>query len=149
MSVDTRGNVSVASQGGSVKVERHSDERQDRAFHGLYYRLITSAIEGVTKGYQKSLELQGVGYKAEMQKGELALNVGRTHQVRYAPPAGVKVEVPAPTQIVISGIDKQAVHQAAAYIRAICPPEPYKGKGIRYQGEIVRKKVGKTGAAAK
>lgn len=145
LTVDTRGNVSVKSVDGALIVERHSDQRQDRAFHGLYHRLITNAIRGVTEGYKKELEVQGVGFKADMAGPELTLTLGWSHPVHYRPPAGVQIETPAPTKIVVSGIDKQAVHQAAAQIRAARPPEPYKGKGVRYLGEIVRRKVGKTG----
>lgn len=145
LSVDTRRNVAVKSEDGKLIVERHSDQRQHRAYHGLYHRLITNAITGVTEGYRKELEIQGVGFKADMTGGELVMTLGWSHQVRYQPPAGVQVETPAPTKVVVTGIDKQAVHQAAAQIRAARPPEPYKGKGVRYLGEAVRRKVGKTG----
>lgn len=143
--VDTRNHVVIRQEDGSVWVDRKSDDQQDRAFHGLYHRLITSAIVGLTQGYTRELELQGVGYRAEMQGKVLVLSVGRSHQVRYDPKPGIKIDAPKQTQVIITGTDKQAVHQAAAEIRGVCPPEPYKGKGIRYFGEVVRKKVGKTG----
>jgi len=146
MAIDTKKNVTVKQSGDALHVERHSDEMQDRAFHGLYHRLISSAIEGVTKGYAKELELVGVGYKAELRGKELVLNVGKSHEVRYQPPAGITLASPNPTRVVISGISKQAVGQEAARLRMIAPPEPYKGKGIRYVGEAVRRKVGKSGA---
>jgi large subunit ribosomal protein L6 len=146
LDVDTRGNVKVSEQEGKFLVERHSDEGQDRAFHGLYHRLITNAIAGVTQGYERELELQGVGYKAEMKGGTLMLIVGRSHPYTYQPLPGIEIGVPDPTKIVIKGIDKELVNRTAADIRRIRPPEPYKGKGIRYKGENVRRKVGKTGA---
>ena len=143
--VSTRGNVKVSQNDGTLVVERHRETAQDRAFHGLYHRLITNAIAGVTQGYSRSLEVVGVGFKGEMEGEVLVLRLGRSHDIRFQSPKGVKITTPTPTQIVIGGIDKQAVHQAAAQIRASRPPEPYKGKGIRYQGETVRRKVGKSG----
>jgi large subunit ribosomal protein L6 len=146
LDVDTRGNVKVSEDGGKFLVERHSDEKQDRAFHGLYHRLITNAITGVSEGYQRELELQGVGYKAEMKGGVLTLIVGRSHPYTHQPGPGIEIMVPEPTKIVIKGIDKELVNRTAAEIRGMRPPEPYKGKGIRFKGENVRRKVGKTGA---
>lgn len=143
--VDTRKNVKVSEQDGKFLVERHSDQGQDRAYHGLYHRLITNAIHGVTEGYQQELELQGVGYKAEMKGPELILTVGLSHTHVYKPRPGVEITVPEPTQVVIKGIDKELVNRTAAEIRQKRPPEPYKGKGIRFKGEPVRRKVGKTG----
>lgn len=145
MKVDTKGNVKVAQAGDSLTVQRHGDEMSHRAFHGLYHRLISAAILGVTQGYVKELDLVGVGYKGELKGKELVLNVGKSHEVRYTPPAGIAIQLTNPTRIVISGVSKQAVGQEAARLRAVAPPEPYKGKGIRYVGEHVRRKVGKTG----
>lgn len=146
MKIETLKNVDLRLADGRLIVERHGDEPQERAYHGLYHRLITNAIKGVTIGYNRELELQGVGYRADMQGKTLVLNVGRSHDVRFPTPAGITLTTPKNTQIIVSGIDKQAVSQAAAQIRGVCPPEPYKGKGIRYLGESVRRKVGKTGA---
>lgn len=145
LSVDTRNRVAVTQKDGALHLVRPGDEKQQRANHGLYHRLITNAIIGVTQGYNRELELVGVGYKAEMRGADLILNVGRSHEVRIASPEEVKIETPKPTQVLIGGIDKQKVTQAAARIRSVCPPEPYKGKGIRYLGEKVKRKVGKAG----
>jgi large subunit ribosomal protein L6 len=146
VSIDTKRNVKVGQTDGSLTVERHTDEMQDRAFHGLYHRLISGGIVGVTNGYTKELELVGVGYKADFKGQELVMNVGKSHEVRYRPPTGITVATPNPTRIVVSGVSKQAVGQEAARLRAVAPPEPYKGKGVRYVGEMVRRKVGKSGA---
>ena len=128
---------------GSVVVERSTEEREHRALHGLTRTLIANMVEGVTNGFAKTLEIQGVGYRAALKGSTLEIAVGYSHPVTVEPPAGISFEVPQPTRIVISGTDKQAVGQAAANIRAIRKPDPYKGKGIRYQGEYVRKKAGK------
>ncbi|MBI1783697.1 50S ribosomal protein L6 [Candidatus Sumerlaeota bacterium] len=146
VAVETQNHVSLDLKGDTLHVGRHSDEMQDRAFHGLYHRMLTNAIAGVTKGYTKELELQGVGYKAEVRGKELVLNVGKSHEVKHQIAAGVTISTPNPTRIVLSSSDKYKVGQEAARIRAVAPPEPYKGKGIRYVGEIVRRKVGKSGA---
>ena len=133
--------VSVAD--GSVVVERSSDEREHRALHGLTRSLVANMVEGVTNGYAKTLEIQGVGYRAALKGSSLEIAVGYSHPVTVEPPKGITFEVPQPTRIVVSGTDKQAVGQVAANIRAIRKPDSYKGKGIRYQGEYVRKKAGK------
>lgn len=143
--LDTRGNVKVREEGGALRVERHSDENRDRAFHGLYHRLLTGVMHGVTQGYTRELSLQGVGYRAEMKGPEVHLSVGRSHTVRHRFNPAVQIAVPAPDKIIITGIDKQAVGQEAAKIRSYAKPEPYKGKGIHYSGERIRRKVGKTG----
>jgi large subunit ribosomal protein L6 len=117
------------------------DSKQAKAYHGLYRSLIANMIEGVSKGYERRLAIQGIGFKAELKGKNLKLTVGYTHPVDYACPQGVDLEVPAPTQIVVKGISKQQVGEVAAQIRRIKPPEPYKGKGIRYSDEIVKKKV--------
>jgi large subunit ribosomal protein L6 len=129
--------------GGEIVVERPTDRGEDRALHGLTRTLIANMVEGVTKGFEKRLEIQGVGYRATLRGQALELAVGFSHTVVKEPPAGISFEVPIPTQIVVKGTDKQAVGQVAAEIRKVRPPEPYKGKGIRYEGEQVRRKVGK------
>ena len=138
--------MKVVVEDGVVRVERPSDDRRHRALHGLTRTLIANAVTGVTEGYTKELEIKGIGYRAKMSGRSLELNVGFSHPVIYTPPEDVKVEVPEPTRIRISGIDKQKVGQVAAEIRAIRPPDAYKGKGIRYVGEVVRLKPGKAGA---
>ncbi len=126
-----------------ILVKRPTDRGEDRALHGLTRTLIANMVEGVTKGFEKRLEIQGVGYRATLQGANLELNVGFSHSVRIQPRAGISFEVPTPTEIVVKGIDKQQVGQTAAEIRKVRPPEPYKGKGIRYEREYVRRKVGK------
>ena len=126
-----------------ILVKRPTDRGEDRALHGLTRTLIANMVEGVTKGFEKRLEIQGVGYRATLQGANLELNVGFSHSVRIQPRAGISFEVPTPTEIVVKGIDKQQVGQTAAEIRKVRPPEPYKGKGIRYEREHVRRKVGK------
>jgi large subunit ribosomal protein L6 len=124
-------------------VTRPTDRGQDRALHGLTRTLVANMVEGVTKGFEKKLEIQGVGYRATLKGTDLELAVGYSHAVTIKPRAGVTFEVPVPTQVVVKGTDKQVVGQTAAEIRKVRPPEPYKGKGIRYEGEYVRRKVGK------
>jgi large subunit ribosomal protein L6 len=133
--------VSVAD--GVVTVTRPTDRGPHRSLHGLTRTLVANMVEGVTNGYEKRLEIQGVGYRAAQRGSSLELLLGFSHPVVVDAPAGIEFEVPAPTQIVVRGIDKQAVGQVAADIRRLRPPEPYKGKGIRYANEIVRRKVGK------
>ena len=128
---------------GTITVSRPTERGDDRALHGLTRTLIANMVEGVTKGFEKRLELQGVGYRASMQGTDLRLDVGFSHPVVLKPPQGISFEVPTPTEIVVKGIDKQQVGQIAAEVRRVRPPEPYKGKGIRYRGEYVRRKVGK------
>jgi large subunit ribosomal protein L6 len=138
----------VIVDGGEVRVERPSDERDHRSLHGLTRSLIANMVEGVTKGYEKRLEIQGVGYRAALKGSELELQVGFSHPVTMSPPAGIEFEVPAPNRIVVKGIDKQLVGEIAANVRKVRKPEPYKGKGIRYEGEYVRKKAGKAAKGA-
>jgi large subunit ribosomal protein L6 len=140
-----RPEISVRTEDGQVLVERGSDAPQQRALHGLTRALIANMVEGVTRGYRKSLELVGVGYRAEKKGKSLVVTVGFSHPVDYPEPAGITLSAPSPTTIVVEGIDKEKVGQTAAELRSIRPPEPYKGKGIRYQGEQVRRKAGKTG----
>ena len=137
--------MKVVQEEGVIRVERPSEARRHRALHGLTRTLIANAIEGVTKGYEKELEIRGIGYRAKMSGNKLELSVGFSHPVLFEPPEGIKIEVPEPTKIKVSGIDKQKVGQVAANIRAIRPPDAYKGKGIRYAGEVVRLKPGKAG----
>ena len=124
-------------------VKRPTDRKDHRALHGLTRTLVYNMVVGVTEGYEKRLEIQGVGYRAQLKGSNLELALGYSHPVRIDAPAGIEFEVPIPTQIVVRGIDKQAVGEIAAQIRKARPPEPYKGKGIRYEGEHVRRKVGK------
>ena len=133
----------VEQREGEIVVTRPTERGEDRALHGLTRTLIANMVEGVTKGFEKHLEIQGVGYRASLRGADLELNVGYSHPVVKKAPAGITFEVPVPTQIVIKGTDKQAVGQVAADIRKVRPPEPYKGKGIRYRDEYVRRKVGK------
>jgi large subunit ribosomal protein L6 len=135
--------MNVEQQDGSVIVTRPSDRGQDRALHGLTRTLIANMVEGVTSGFQKRLEIQGVGYRASMQGSDLELNVGFSHSVVIKAPSGITFEVPTQTEVIVKGIDKQQVGHTAAEVRKVRPPEPYKGKGIRYEGEYVRRKVGK------
>jgi large subunit ribosomal protein L6 len=140
--------MKVTVEDGEVKVERPSDEREHRSLHGLTRSLIANMVEGVTKGFEKRLEIQGVGYRAALKGADLELQVGFSHPVTMTPPAGIEFEVPAPNRIVIRGIDKQLVGEIAANVRKVRKPEPYKGKGIRYEGEYVRKKAGKAAKGA-
>ncbi|HZR90844.1 MAG TPA: 50S ribosomal protein L6 [Gaiellaceae bacterium] len=135
--------IRVEQADGAIVVTRPTERGEDRSLHGLTRTLIANMVDGVTKGFEKRLEIQGVGYRASLRGADLELAVGFSHPVVIAPRAGISFEVPAPTQIVVKGIDKQAVGQTAAEIRRVRPPEPYKGKGIRYEGEHVRRKVGK------
>ena len=135
--------MTVEQRDGELVVTRPTERGEDRALHGLTRTLVANMVEGVTKGFEKPLEIQGVGYRAALRGVDLELNVGFSHAVVKKPPQGITFEVPQPTQIVVKGIDKQRVGQVAAEVRAVRPPEPYKGKGIRYAGEYVRRKVGK------
>ena len=129
----------------ALVVSRASDEKEQKALHGLTRSLIANMVEGVTKGYTINLEIIGVGYRAALQGKKLVLSMGYSHPVEIDPAPGIEFEVPAPTRITVKGIDKQLVGQTAADIRAVRPPEPYLGKGIRYAGEHVRRKAGKAG----
>jgi large subunit ribosomal protein L6 len=138
--------VEVRQDDGNVVVDRASDAPEHRAMHGLTSRLIQNAGTGVTVGFTKTLVIQGVGYRGALQGQDINLQVGYSHPVAIRPRDGIDFEMPNPTTIVVRGIDKQKVGQTAAEIRKVRPPEPYKGKGIRYQGEQVRRKAGTTGA---
>jgi large subunit ribosomal protein L6 len=128
---------------GEIVVTRPTERGEDRALHGLTRSLIANMVEGVTKGFEKHLEIQGVGYRASLRGTDLELNVGYSHAVVMKPRPGITFDVPAPNQVIVKGTDKQQVGQTAAEIRAVRKPEPYKGKGIRYRDEVVRRKVGK------
>ena len=135
--------ITVAQEGEQVLVTRPTDRGEHRALHGLTRTLVANMVQGVTEGFEKRLEIQGVGYRASLKGSSIEFALGYSHSITVDPPSGIEFEVPAPTQIVVRGIDKQAVGQVAAEIRSLRPPEPYKGKGIRYQGEVVLRKVGK------
>jgi large subunit ribosomal protein L6 len=135
--------MKIEQNDGILVVSRPTERAPDRELHGLTRTLIANMVEGVTKGFEKRLEIQGVGYRAALKGDDIELQVGYSHPVTIRPRTGVTFEVPAPTQIVVKGTDKQQVGQTAAEIRKVRPPEPYKGKGIRYEGEFVRRKVGK------
>jgi large subunit ribosomal protein L6 len=141
--------VSVKLQDGSVVVERKGDAKEHRAAHGLTRTLVNNMIEGVSKGFRKSLEIQGVGYRAAKAGEKLNLTLGYSHPVSYEAPKGITLSVEGTNKIHVDGIDKQQVGQVAAEIRKLRAPEPYKGKGVRYSGEVVRKKLGKAGKAGK
>jgi large subunit ribosomal protein L6 len=143
LSQQVPGRMTVEHGDGEILVKRPTERGEDRALHGLTRSLIANMVEGVTRGFTKSLEIQGVGYRAALRGTDLELNVGFSHPVIRKAPEGITFDVPAPNQVVVKGIDKQKVGQVAAEIRAVRPPEPYKGKGIRYEGEYVRRKVGK------
>ncbi len=138
--------MDILLEDNQVVVKRPSDTKQHKALHGLTRSLIANMVEGVTKGFQKVLEIHGVGYRAAKQGNKLVLNVGYSHPVEIPQPEGIEIEVPQNNKIVIKGIDKEKVGTLAAKIRAVREPEPYKGKGIRYENEYVRRKEGKTGA---
>jgi len=137
--------MEIVTEGEQLHVKRASDEKQHRSLHGLTRSLVANMVEGVTRGFEKNLELVGVGYRAAKQGQNLVLTVGYSHPVTIEPEEGIEIDVPAPTRISVKGIDKQLVGNTAAVIRHVRPPEPYKGKGIKYQGEHIRRKVGKTG----
>ena len=137
--------VTIGQEGETLHVKRASDEVNHKALHGLSRTLLANMVEGVTKGYQKTLEISGVGYKAEVKPFGLQLALGFSHAIQYKAPAGVKLTAPQPTTVIIEGPDKEKVGQVAAELRSLRPPEPYKGKGIKYSGEVIRRKAGKAG----
>ena len=138
--------ITINQEDNQLLVQRADDSKQQRAFHGLTRALSANMVEGVTNGFEKKLELVGVGYRAQMQGKKLVISIGFSHPVEVDAPEGIEFEVPAPTRITIRGIDKQLVGNTAAHIRAIRKPEPYKGKGIKYENEYIRRKAGKAGA---
>jgi large subunit ribosomal protein L6 len=135
--------ITVAQEGEEIRVTRPTDRGEHRALHGLTRSLVANMVEGVTDGFQKTLEIQGVGYRAQLKGRDLELALGYSHPVPVKAPQGIEFEVPQPTRVIVRGISKQAVGEVAAFIRKQRPPEPYKGKGIRYEGEYVARKVGK------
>jgi large subunit ribosomal protein L6 len=137
------GDITVSVDGNVVNVQRTSETKETRSLHGTMRALVANTVTGVSEGFAKNLDIIGVGYSAELQGKNLSLKLGFSHPCVYEPPKGIEIEVPAPTRIVVKGIDRQQVGQAAAEIRALRPPEPYKGKGIRYHDEYVRRKAGK------
>ena len=139
-------NMTITLADGVITVTRPNDLKENRALHGLTRTLVHNMIVGVTEGYKKSLDVNGVGYRVALEGGKLVMNLGFSHQVIMEAPEGITIEVPNQNQIVISGYDKQLVGQFAAKVREKRPPEPYKGKGIKYSDEVIRRKVGKTGA---
>lgn len=141
--------MNIAVEGAEIIVTRPNDEKENRSLHGLTRTLLENMVVGVTEGFKKELEVQGVGYRVQKQGSNLVMNLGFSHQVIVSENADIKIDVPNPNSIVISGIDKQKVGQFAAEVREKRPPEPYKGKGIRYAGEYVRRKEGKAGKGAK
>ena len=138
-------NMEIKIEDGVITVNRPNDEKEYKSLHGLTRTLIANMIEGVTNGFKKTLEIEGTGYRAAKQGKKLALTLGFSHPVEMEDPEGIEVEVPQPNRIVVKGIDKQKVGNYASVIRSLRSPEPYKGKGIKYEGEIIRRKVGKTG----
>ena len=137
--------MTVALEKDQVTVGRPSDEQRHRALHGLTRTLVQNMVDGVSKGFSKSLEIQGVGYKAEPKPYGLLFSLGYSHQIEYKAPPGIKLSAPQPTQVVVEGADKEVVGQVAAEIRSLRKPEPYKGKGVKYAGETIRRKAGKAG----
>lgn len=135
----------VKMEGSVITVTRPSEEQKHKALHGLSRTLVANMVEGCSKGYMKTLEITGVGFKAEPKPFGVQLALGFSHQIQYKAPTGIKISAPVPTQVVIEGADKEKVGQVAAEIRLLRPPEPYKGKGIKYQGEVIRRKAGKAG----
>jgi len=138
--------INIEVSESQVEFSRENDEKQTRAFHGMLRALVSNMITGVTSGFEKKLEIIGVGYRAQMQGAKLILNLGYSNPVEFIPPQGIEIETDGPTKISVKGIDKQKVGQVAAEIRGFRPPEPYKGKGIRYAGEHIIRKAGKAGA---
>ncbi|RAM50705.1 50S ribosomal protein L6 [Mastigocladus laminosus UU774] len=142
-------NVILSQEGEILTVNRRDESRVSRQLHGLFRTLVSNMVEGVSKGFERRLEIQGVGYRAQVQGRNLVMNMGYSHQVQIVPPEGVQFAVENNTNVIVSGYDKEIVGNTAAKIRAVRPPEPYKGKGIRYAGEVVRRKAGKTGKSGK
>jgi len=142
---DITPHLSVVTEDGQLRVERPDDEKRSKELHGLTRTLIANMVEGVTEGYTRNLEIQGVGYRAALAGRKLQLNLGYSHPIEIDPPEGIAFAVETPNKVAVSGIDKELVGQMAAQVRATRKPEPYKGKGVRYEGEIVRRKAGKAG----
>ena len=141
-------NIVVSIKDDVILLSRSSDTKPERALHGTWRALINNMVKGVTQGFVRKLEIVGVGYKAEIKGKKIQLALGYSHPILFEPPPGIKIEIPLPTNIVVSGIDKQLVGQVAAKLRSFRPPEPYKGKGVKYEGEYIRRKAGKAAATA-
>lgn len=146
LAFDVVPSIAVDVQDGKIVVNRSTDEKQDRAFHGMVRSIVNNMVIGVSQGFQKNLEIVGIGWRCQMQGKKLVLNLGYSHPIEYEAPQGVEITTDGPTKIAVKGIDKQAVGQVAALIRGFRPPEPYKGKGVRYSGETIIRKAGKAGA---
>ncbi len=146
---EVKGNIDVKVEGAEVHIVAGDEQKQTNAFHGLYRALIADMVKGVSEGFTKALEIKGVGWKGQMQGTKLVLNVGFSHPIEFPQPEGIKIECPTPTDVVVSGIDKILVGQVAADLRAVRIPEPYHGYGIRYKGEHVEHKEGKTSGKGK
>lgn len=145
LSMDAHPNMAISVEGSEIIVSRPNDEKENRSLHGLTRTLVANMVTGVTEGFKKTLEVNGVGYRVQLQGSTLVMNLGFSHQVTMEAPEGIKIECPSATSIIISGADKQKVGQFAAQVREKRPPEPYKGKGIKYAEEHIRRKEGKTG----
>jgi large subunit ribosomal protein L6 len=142
-------NVIISQEGSTLLVTRRDETRTSRQLHGLSRTLVANMVEGVSQGFQRRLEIQGVGYRAQVQGRNLVMNMGYSHQVQIEPPEGIQFAVENNVNVIVTGFDKELVGNTAAKVRAVRPPEPYKGKGIRYSGEVVRRKAGKTGKGGK
>ncbi|MCH5315908.1 MAG: 50S ribosomal protein L6 [Eubacterium sp.] len=145
LSMDAHPNMAISVEGSEIIVSRPNDEKENKSLHGLTRTLVANMVTGVTEGFKKTLEVNGVGYRVQLQGSSLVMNLGYSHQVTMEAPEGIKIECPSATSIIISGADKQKVGQFAAQVREKRPPEPYKGKGIKYAEEHIRRKEGKTG----
>ncbi len=141
--------MQIVYENGEITVRRPSEESKHKALHGLTRSLVANMVEGVSQGFRRQLDLVGVGFRAAKQGGDLVLSLGYSHPIRYTPPEGVTIEVPVPTQVIVSDTNKEVVGQVAAKIRSFRKPEPYKGKGVMYRGEVIRRKAGKSGKAGK
>lgn len=146
LSQDIPGEITISQEDNVLQVNRPNDNKQNRAYHGLTRALVANMVQGVSGGFERKLELVGVGYRAQLQGKKLVINIGFSHPVEVEPPEGIEFEVPAVTKITVRGIDKQLVGNTAAHIRAIRKPEPYKGKGIKFENEVIRRKAGKSGS---
>ena len=146
LSVDLVPGIDISVEDNAIKVTRQSDDKKTRAFHGMIRALVNNLVVGVSQGFERNLEIVGIGWRAQMQGKTLVMNLGFSHPVEFDPPEGIEISTDGPAKIAVKGIDKQAVGQTAAIIRGFRPPEPYKGKGIRYVGEHIIRKAGKAGA---
>jgi len=149
LSKELHRDMQIVQEDNVIRIERPTDNKLHRSLHGLTRTLVNNMVEGVTKGFEKTLELTGVGYRASKQGNNLVITAGYSHPVEMEPKDGLEVEVPVPTKIIVKGIDKEKVGAFAANVRSVREPEPYKGKGIKYEGERIRRKVGKTGGKKK